>query len=300
MKTILGLLKIAWVGVLMLGVLAVGLVLAPTALRGQGVRERPFTEIRTHLMGGSAIGASLRDVDNADVTREKLSTQAGAVVEEVDQDGPAAKAGFRAGDIVVTFDGEKIRSARQLSRLIEETPDGREVTASVVRAGESVNLKVTPEASHGFGAYAPFRDFNFSWPEGRSFQFSRPMPDPNPDLEPRVFGPDRYSFVPSRRGRLGVEVQGLTEQLGQYFGTTTGVLIANVTEDSPAKTAGLKAGDVITKVDGRSVRDANDLTRFISQASSEITLTIVRDRREQTVKATLSREDRERPRTIIK
>jgi serine protease Do len=93
-------------------------------------------------------------------------------------------------------------------------------------------------------------------------------------------------------------VQSLTEQLGQFFGTTTGVLVANVDDDSPAKTAGLKAGDVITKVDGRAVRDANDLSRFIGQASSEVTLTIVRDRREQTVKATLSRDAR--PRTIIK
>jgi serine protease Do len=298
MNTILGLVKIAWVGVLAICVLALGFIVAPTALRGQSVRERPFTEIRTHLLGGSAIGASLRDVDSADVTREKLSGQTGAVIEEVDRDGPAARAGFRAGDVVVSFDGEKIRSARHLARLVEETPDGREVTASVVRGGESVTLKVTPEASSRYGALAPFREFGFSWPDSRTFEFSRPMPDPNPDLEPRVVRPDRFSFYSSRRGRLGVEVQGLTDQLGQYFGTTTGVLVANVEDGSPAKTAGLKAGDVITKVDGRTVRDANDLTRFISQASTEVTLTIVRDRQEQTLKATFSRE--ERPRTIIK
>jgi membrane-associated protease RseP (regulator of RpoE activity) len=139
-------------------------------------------------MGGSAIGASLRDVDSADVTREKLTSQAGAVVEEIDRDGPAAKAGFRAGDIVLTFDGEKIRSARHLARLIEETPDGREVAASVVRGGDQVTLKVTPEASaHGFGAFAPLRDFAFSWPEGHSFQFSdrcRPQPGPRAAIRP--------------------------------------------------------------------------------------------------------------------
>lgn len=301
MKTMVGLLKVAWVGVFMLGVLAVALVLAPAALRGQATRERPFTQIQTEIFGGSAIGATLRDVDNADVTREKLPSQTGAVVDEVDRDGPAARAGFRAGDVVVSFDGEKVRSARHLARLIDETPDGREVTASVVRGGESISLKVTPEAqTRGFGAFAPLRDFSYSfnWPEGRLFQYSRPTPDPNPDLEPRGNRPEFFTFQ-SRRGRLGVQVQELGEQLGQYFGTSTGVLVESVEDDTPAKTAGLKAGDVITQVDGRTVRNGSDLSRYLGQASSEVTLTIVRDRREQTVKVTLPRDERA-PRRIIK
>ena len=62
------------------------------------------------------------------------------------------------------------------------------------------------------------------------------------------------SLRQSGRGRLGVQVQGLSDQLASYFGVKAGVLVADVDEGSPADKAGVKAGDVITAVNGQHHR----------------------------------------------
>ncbi len=89
----------------------------------------------------------MRDVEPSDVTKQKLAGQAGAVIEQVDSETPAATAGLKAGDVVVAFDGERVRSARQLDRLVEETPPGRSVKMSIVRDTAKLDVDVTPEAS---------------------------------------------------------------------------------------------------------------------------------------------------------
>ena len=63
------------------------------------------------------------------------------------------------------------------------------------------------------------------------------------------------------RARLGVTVQELTPELAEYFGASDGLLVSSVMADSPASRSGVKAGDVITSVDGRSVASAGDLAR---------------------------------------
>ena len=107
----------------------IGLAVVTTqVLRAQTGRDRPFSLSHRSLLGAE-LGVTVRDVDDTDMKRDKLATQAGAIVENVTSDGPAAKAGFKAGDVVVSFDGEKVRSARHLTRLVQETPDGHQVDA---------------------------------------------------------------------------------------------------------------------------------------------------------------------------
>jgi S1-C subfamily serine protease len=88
-------------------------------------------------------------------------------------------------------------------------------------------------------------------------------------------------------GRLGVQVHDLTAQLGEYFGTTSGVLVASVADNTPAQAAGLRAGDVITRVNGETVRDGAELRQRTANASGTTTITVVRDRREQTLSVEL-------------
>src|SRR4029450_13838284 len=126
-------LKIAGIGVAVLGVAALAVLIAPT-LRGHAQAGRESLVLTGHGVGGSEIGLSVRDVESVDVTSAKLPAPAGAVVEDVHTGSPAEKAGFKSGDVIVTFDGEKVRSARHLTRLVQETPEGREVTAVVGRS----------------------------------------------------------------------------------------------------------------------------------------------------------------------
>ena len=99
------------------------------------------------------------------------------------------------------------------------------------------------------------------------------------------------------RSRLGVTVQELTPELAAYFGAADGVLVSSVVADSPASRSGIKAGDVITTVDGRSIASAGDLVRELRTASTdgEVTLGIVRDKKATTVSAKVETPAERRP-----
>jgi S1-C subfamily serine protease len=118
------------------------------------------------------------------------------------------------------------------------------------------------------------RDFRF---EGPAFNF-RGMPGASP------------------RVRLGLQVDDLSPQLADYFGAGSGgVLVTGVAENSPAGRAGLKAGDVITSVNGAAVRDDEALAREVRDADGpEITIGVLRDRKEMTVKATVDTDGQPR------
>ena len=270
----------------------------------------PMVEVQTHVTGGSEIGASLRDVDQADVTRERLTSPSGAVVTDVRAESPAARAGIKAGDIVVRFDGETVRSARHLARLIDETPDGRQVEATVIRAGERVNLKVAPETASSLvdqrhlsnlgDRLAGLRNLDERL---RHLQVEIPridIPELHLELDRHLeFAPDiAMRFGNRTPGRLGVTLQELTGQLSQYFGVSDGVLVTSVDEGSAASAAGLKAGDVITKVNGEASTSITELRRRLSASTGDVTLTFTRDKREQTV--TVKMESSRVGRTIVK
>lgn len=236
---------------------------------------------------GSRLGISIDDVDADDVKAKKLSSQAGVLIEDVDDDSPASKAGLKAGDVIVEFDGERVRSSSQLRRLIQETPAGRNVNVAVSRDGQRVSLTVTPQAPE---ARTMLRRFEATPRPPRA-----PMP-PQPPRAPRAPRPPSvelfrdgfaYSF---NGGRLGVTTQTLTDQLAKHFGVDGGVLVTGVTEDSAAAKAGLRAGDIITKVGSTSIDDSGDLMRAIGEASGEVAIEVTRDRKSQSLKATIEAE----------
>jgi serine protease Do len=243
----------------------------PSPIAAQTARTAPLTFFRGLGPGGAQIGVEIRDISEADATAAKLTAPAGAFVQEVHPDSPAARAGVRTGDVIVTFDGERVRSAAHFARLVDETPEGRSVQTVVQRAGERVTLNVAPEAARA----------------ARTVTFGQaPTPTLRDDLVTRV-SPRLTVHQPlaiwGAPARLGVTVQELTGQLGEYFGASSGVLVTAVTDSSPARTAGLRAGDVITRVNGETVAHAVDLRQRLGKTTGEVTLTIVRDRKEQTV-----------------
>ena len=98
----------------------------------------------------------------------------------------------------------------------------------------------------------------------------------------------------SSRGRLGVTVEELTNQLATYFGAKDGVLVASVTEGSAADKAGLKAGDVITTINGGRIHSRDELTQALRDVKEdgEVTIGIVRDKKESSLKAKLEPSSR--------
>lgn len=89
------------------------------------------------------------------------------------------------------------------------------------------------------------------------------------------------------RGWLGVMIQDVTPELAKSFGlsTTKGVLVSDVTEDSPAEKAGLKRGDVITRFNGKEVRDSHMLSRTVAatRPKSKVTIDIIRNGKEKSL-----------------
>jgi C-terminal processing protease CtpA/Prc len=239
----------------------------------------------------AGIGASVRDLEGSEVR-----SGGGVYVEDVRPDSPAAKAGLQPADIVTKFDGEAVRSARQFGRLVRETPAGRTVNATVLRDGRSMELSFMPTEGWSTGIYTDSgrlrgmldqQRLQEQWSQLRD-RIGRIPSDLNFDFDlPGIQG----------RSRLGVAVMELTPELATYFGAKDGVLVASVTADSPAARAGLKAGDVIASVNGQNVASRNDLMRVLRNAGADgdVTIGIVRDKKESSVKARLDDVRARRP-----
>jgi serine protease Do len=266
------------VTVLAVGVLAAAAVVFATSVAAQNRgRARAVRQDLTLQGLGSAIGISVRDL-SAEEASKGVASEGGAVVDTVREGSPAARAGFRSGDIVVDFDGERVRSARVLTRIVRETRPGRAVKATVIREGGRVTLDVTPEARTMRDVTEVFPDLSDrierslrALPRNFSFDFDFDLPD------------DRVQIL--RRTNLGATLTSLTPQLAEYFGVREGVLVTTVADDSRAAQAGLRAGDVITSVGGNAVRSAGDVSQALRRATpgANLEMRVMRDKKEMTL-----------------
>ncbi|MYD69916.1 MAG: PDZ domain-containing protein [Acidobacteria bacterium] len=219
----------------------------------------------------SWIGIAIRDADDQDV---------GATVTVVTDGSPAAQAGLREGDVVVEFDGERVRSSRHLARVVRETPVGRQVTLEVLRDGESETLTLATAEHPGFRG----RAWMFTSPEGE-FDIDElelhlgELSERLEELELRDIVGDALLRLESAPGRLGVRVRGVDGQLADYFGIERGLLVTHVEPSTPAAEFGLRAGDVITMIDETAVEGRQELRRYLRSVdpAEEFTLSIVRD-----------------------
>jgi serine protease Do len=221
---------------------------------------------------GTWLGVTVADVTAEKAKELKLPGDYGAIVQEVREDSPAAKAGLEKGDVILQFAGEKVRSVAELQRLVHETPPGRTVAIEISRSGHTQTL--TAELA---------KRSNEHW----NYHFEMP------NIEvPNVHIPD-FNFTMMFGGpRLGISGDELTPQLADYFGVKQGkgVLVREVEKGTPAEKAGLKAGDVIVKVNDKEIGSVEDLRAALRSNSSEkrqVTLTIVRDRKEQSLNVEL-------------
>lgn len=246
--------------------------------------------------GGGRLGMSVRDVNDDDVKRGRLAGPSGVVVDEVSDESAAQKAGFKSGDIVLEFDGERVRSAQQFTRLVQETPAGRPVQAVVMRDGQKSTLSVEPRGTWT-GMTGEFDRVFRSLDIPSRVRAPRPAAPPRPPT-PRVeVAPFLESFSFRSATTLGVTVGDMSSQLAEYFGAKEGALVTSVADNSAAAKAGVKAGDVITAINGEEVRSPSDVRRLAQRLSvgAEFTVDVLRDKKKMTLKGkTETRQDRRR------
>jgi serine protease Do len=190
----------------------------------------------------------------------------GAIVRRVERNSPAERAGLREGDVIVEFNREAVVGVQQLTRLVRETPIGRTIDVKVRRDNRDEVLKVTAERGGDISRFFELNAPGVQVYAGRAHEF------------PRI-------EMNTVQVQSGVRVQELTDQLRDFFGvfSNDGVLVTSVDRASAAEKAGLKAGDVVTTIDGRAIRNGSDFSREM-RASSRPVLKIFRDKQEREIK----------------
>jgi len=255
-------------------ILVAGLALTSVGARagGQDMDDTADKRIEKRIEivgpgGGGFLGVDLDEVDGPD---------RGAKVRSVEPESAAEKAGVEDGDVITRFDGEAVRSARQLVRLVRETPAGREVTIEVKRGGTTKTLTATlGEGANRFHRELHLGDRNVFVPRLEEHDVEIEIPHAFPHGPgPGVFrwhGDGDHDFtmgwVPERP-RLGIRFMEIGSELASYFELSAdeAILVAAVTEDSPAAKAGVQVGDIVLKFDGRDVHDAGDLLTGVRSA----------------------------------
>ena len=259
--------------------------------------------------GASFLGVQTENITKENSAKYNQTEPRGVGVVKVSENSPAAQSGLRNGDVIVRFEGEEVKSAAKLQRLIQEVAPDQKARVTVLRSGAEQEISVTMGKREGFGGMlppagelrrledlmraAPPEGFNRSAPGQNRVEILPPGQLPKLENLPRVENlprdfkfeiPDGDNFFvfPGTAARsLGVGVSPLTKQLGDYFGVNDGkgLLIQEVREGSPAARAGLRAGDVIVEIEGEAVSRQFDLIRALNKkAEGEINLTIIRDR----------------------
>jgi serine protease Do len=195
----------------------------------------------------------------------KLTSERGVFIGGVQPGSPAEKAGLKKGDVILSFDQQNVEGAQQFRRMVRETPPGRTIMLTVWRDGRSQQISAhigqhsEEEESRVFpgahGTYAPLpRDFKFNFNMPSVWDFGGP--------------------------HLGINAQDLNGQLAAYFGAPDGkgVLVTEVLPDSAAEKAGLKAGDVITRVGRKVVESTAELRQNLrgKAANGEVAMSILR------------------------
>src|ERR1700676_1641910 len=206
--------------------------------------------------------SSYLGVDIVDITSDRLGAlkskeEQGVEVTMVDQDAPAGKAGIKEHDVILTMNGTPIESKTQLQRMIHETPAGRVVSLGLSRDGQPMTIKVQLADRRNEFTHMKMKDGD--WEKGFKVEIP-PMPNV-PDFDVPNIG----VVVVHSSMRSGLMVENITPQLGEFFGVKNGngVLVRSVEKGSPPDKAGLRAGDVITRVGDQPVHDTSDFTHAL-------------------------------------
>jgi serine protease Do len=247
---------------------------------------------QTHVYSWSSdshgyLGIQLQDVTKKLKEKKSLTVDKGAYVSNVVDESPADKAGIKEGDVIVKFDGKDIQDSDDLLEALRKSKRDSEVKIDVVRQSDKKTLTATIEK-------AP-RSYGYGYGYGYSPHIVMPKMPKMPRM-PRgaMHG---FAFSMGFNNWNGVQVQELSRQLAEYFEVPggRGLLVTDVEKGSEGEKAGFKAGDVIMKLDGSTVRDPSDFADAIRDAKKESDLPcdVVRKGKAVSLKWHVTRDDRD-------
>jgi membrane-associated protease RseP (regulator of RpoE activity) len=210
------------------------------------------------------LGVNVKDLDYDMLDALGLKDTRGVMVISVHDKSPADKAGLREEDIIIEFDGREIHDSADLRRAVRRTSSGNIVKVKLLRQGKERELEVKME-SRQTADYFAFKGF------------------------------PRFDMHIHMKGSLGIQVQNLNPELGEYFGIKDGkgVLVIQIRKDSAAEKAGFLAGDVIVKIDGKKVDEVEELLKIIKEAEKgkKLSFEIMRKQKKMALSAELDFDD---------
>jgi serine protease Do len=173
------------------------------------------------------LGVIIRSIDKDLMEAFNLHSSEGVLVQQVQEEGPAAEAGIERGDLITRFNGKKIKNAEQFVLLVAETPPDQKVKLKVIREGKELDIKVTLANRTDFVAA---------------------------NMETEVKAEEW----------LGLEVKTSTKTLADQYEVEyrAGVLVTGVEPGSPAYKKGIRIGDIILEIDQKEVKNIGDYNRI--------------------------------------
>ena len=202
--------------------------------------------VKTGKVSRGYIGVNLEELTPQLARQFDVPGRYGVLVSQVETDSPADKAGLKQGDVVQSFNGQKVDDLNNLRFLVADTSPNSQVTLGIVRDGKPMTVKITLSE----------RPLNIA--EG---------------------GRGGGMGKPSSEGALrGISVEDLTPAIREQLRLprqTHGVVIDEVDPSSPAAQAGLERGDVIETINRKPVNTADEFQRLASQAKGDVLLYVV-------------------------
>ena len=260
------------------------LILCLAALSGfaqTGTSQRSHSATLHRPGSVGYLGVGVLDVTDERAKALKLKDDSGVEVRKVDENSPASKAGLKEDDVVLEVNGKSITDHEQFQTTIGELQPGAKVNLTIWRDGAKKTVAATLTAR-------PDSGFAYLGPDSPN----APMP-PMPPL-PQAFGNVLPAF-PADAPAVGFYGAALNSQMAEFFGVKEGVLVWEVAPKTSAEHAGLKAGDVVVKVNGTPVTNPREISGLVRMSGKKmIVFTIVRNRKEMTLNVEVS-ENRQSP-----
>jgi S1-C subfamily serine protease len=239
------------------------------------------------------LGIDMRDVSEDQLGALKLKEARGVEITNLDHDGPACKAGMRLRDVILQMNGQLVENDDQLRRMLKDMPVGRSVTFVISRDGQTQTMTMQTADRRTVGLQAWEQHYTVPAPgpsgvvRGSAFLDSKSANATPPQKEKRdLLGTETIILSSSFTGAK-LEVMG--PQLAEFFGASSGagLLVRSVDGNSPAEEAGMKAGDVVVKVNSISVANGTDWTKTVhDNRGKPVPVVVLRDKHEQTLTLT--------------